>query len=104
MTAFRLMLRRDDHKLELTKILRTAVRARRRSAQRRGRDIHAKSRPEYIRRSRKSHALWRDAVQIDEHLEEIDLAEIRGTICQRHEELAALTAPLRDGFLDDGDA
>ena len=42
-----------------------------------------------------------DAVQIDEHLEAIDLREIARPIGQRHEHLTPLPLPLRNGRLDD---
>jgi hypothetical protein len=44
------------------------------------------------------------AVQIDEHLEEVDLREITRPIRQRHEDLASLPFQLRDRFFDEGDA
>ena len=46
----------------------------------------------------------RVAVDVDEHLEEVDLGEIARPIRQRHEDLAALPLPLRDRVLDDRDA
>ena len=43
-------------------------------------------------------------VDVDQHLEEVDLGQIAGTIRQRHEDLAALPLPLRHRVLDDGHA
>lgn len=40
------------------------------------------------------------AVDVDEHLEEIDLGELPWPVRQRHEDLAPLPLPLGDGFLD----
>ena len=45
-----------------------------------------------------------DAVEIDQHLEEVDLGEIARPIRQRHEHLAALALPLGDGLFDERDA
>ena len=44
------------------------------------------------------------AVEIDEHLEEVDLGEIPGPIRQRHEHLATLALPLGDRLFDERDA
>ncbi len=44
------------------------------------------------------------AVDIDEHLEEVDLGEIAGPIRQRHEDLATLALPLGDRLFDERDA
>jgi hypothetical protein len=41
------------------------------------------------------------AVDVDQHLEEVHLGEIARPIRQRHEDLAALSLPLRDGGLDE---
>jgi hypothetical protein len=43
-------------------------------------------------------------VDVDQHLEEVDLGEIARPIRQRHEHLAALPLPLRDRVFDDGHA
>ena len=40
-------------------------------------------------------------VDVDQHLEEVDLGQIARPIRQRHEDLAALPLPLRDRVLDD---
>ena len=45
-----------------------------------------------------------DAVDVDQHLEEVDLGEIARPIRQRHEDLAALPLPLRHRVFDDGHA
>ena len=44
------------------------------------------------------------AVEIDEHLEEVDLGEIPRPIRQRHEDLAALALPLGDRLFHERDA
>jgi hypothetical protein len=43
-------------------------------------------------------------VDVDQHLEEVDLGEIAGPIRQRHEDLAALPLTSRDRVFDDGHA
>jgi hypothetical protein len=43
-------------------------------------------------------------VDVDQHLEEVDLGEIAWPIRQRHEDLAPLPLPLRDGVFDHRDA
>jgi len=42
-------------------------------------------------------------IDVDQHLEEVDLGQIAGAVRQRHEHLAALALPFGDRFLDEGD-
>ena len=58
----------------------------------------AKPRPDYISRIRKSHALRPRAIEIDQHLEEVDVGEIPWAIRQRHRDLATLALPLGYGL------
>ena len=44
------------------------------------------------------------AIDVDQHLEEVDLGEIARPIRQRHEDLAALPLPFCDRLFDDGHA
>jgi hypothetical protein len=43
-------------------------------------------------------------IDVDQHLEEVDLREIAGPIRQRHEDLAALALPFGDRVFDHGHA
>ena len=44
------------------------------------------------------------ALDVDEHLEEVDFGEVTGAIRQRHEHLTSLALPFRDRLFDQRDA